>query len=227
MLLVFYIYLIVFAYGQTGSGKTFTMGTTSTSSLVEEEYGIVPRSFKQIFDTINEKKKENPQSDFTVRASFLEIYGEELRDLLEPSDQQKDITIHENENGDMVISGCSEEEANTPDDLLDYLTRGSLSRITASTLMNETSSRSHAIFTLHIEQYLPRESNDNDQKDNDLGSETRTAKLHFVDLAGSERASRTQATGQRLREGININKGLLALGNVISVLGDPTKKGAY
>lgn len=114
-------------------------------------------------------------------------------------------------------------------------------------MMNETSSRSHAIFTIHIQQYLPRNnisnnnnnsnsnsfSNENENEeyneeiDIDLGSETRTAKLHFVDLAGSERASRTQATGQRLREGININKGLLALGNVISVLSDPSKKGSH
>lgn len=103
------------------------MGTTSTSTLSEDEYGILPRSFDQIFETIINMKKEQPQADFVVRASFLEIYGEELRDLLEPNDSRnnstKDIQIREGDNGEMLILGCSEIETTSPNDLMDLLTR--------------------------------------------------------------------------------------------------------
>ena len=125
---------------------------------------------------------------------------------------------------------------NSAEEALRYLDEGCLARTTGSTMMNETSSRSHAIFTLVLEQRLPvmlassRSEADGgpvtDAEAAESGKvEVRTAKFHFVDLAGSERAKKTMATGQRMREGISINQGLLALGNVISALGDDKKRG--
>lgn len=115
------------------------------------------------------------------------------------------------------------------DDAIQYLKLGALSRTTASTQMNSQSSRSHAIFTLHIiqERIVPADSNDDCSTEPANEFETLSAKFHFVDLAGSERLKRTGATGERAKEGISINCGLLALGNVISALGDKSKKSLH
>lgn len=118
------------------------------------------------------------------------------------------------------IIGAKELTVASAREALRYLEEGCLARTTGSTMMNETSSRSHAIFTLLLEQRLPLPGDDSAGR-----VELRTAKFHFVDLAGSERAKKTMATGQRMKEGISINQGLLALGNVISALGDEKKRG--
>lgn len=148
--------------------------------------------------------------------------------------------IREVEDGTVQLIGVTEEEVPSAHHLMQSLERGSLARTTASTMMNAHSSRSHAIFTVIMEQNLPEGGEDADtgagagdggEEGGDGGesketvTEKRTSKFHFVDLAGSERAKRTQAVGQRLKEGIHINKGLLALGNVISALGDVRKRG--
>eukprot|EP00941_MAST-03F_sp_MAST-3F-sp1_P001539 g1539.t1 len=203
----------IVAYGQTGSGKTYTMGSECKSLYLNEEVGIIPRAMREIFRYMNTEKLQNNGSQFLVRVSFLEIYGEEIRDLSQMCRQKQSCdTIQLREkNGEVQTIGCTEKVVSCPDEALAFLENGLFFRTTASTQMNDTSSRSHAIFTLTLDQ--------------DLGSEMRRSKFHFVDLAGSERAKRTGAAGLRLRESININTGLLALGNVISALGDEKKRG--
>lgn len=222
------------------------MGTDSSTFVNESMNGILPRAFTQLYEIIN--KTSNSKDEYSIRATFIEIYGEELRDLLDPdSNNNKDILIRETETGELIIAGCKEEEINCQADLLSCLSRGSINRITASTCMNSNSSRSHALFSVYIERYIKdsnttntvstptNSSKDNNNSDssnssnsnNGITGETRTSKLNFVDLAGSERVGRTLATGDRFREGVNINKGLLCLGNVISILADPTKKGNH
>lgn len=258
----------VLAYGQTGSGKTYTMGT-STDSLVDDDdskLGVIPRAMSEIFEIIEDKKAANPGAEFYLRVQFLEIYGEDIRDLLDPagSSEGKVVSIRETDKG-LEIVGAVEEAVKSTQSMYEALERGSLCRTTGSTEMNLHSSRSHAIFTIIVEQHLPvavdssaaaastsATNSDEDGQQNageqhNAGAEGepssatssstssssedleyRIAKFHFVDLAGSERAKRTGATGTRLKEGININKGLLALGNVISALGDETKpKGTH
>lgn len=212
----------VLAYGQTGSGKTYTMGI-EPQALVdfdEDLGGIVPRAVGQLFDGIERRKSEathkNLAPEFTIRAQFIELYNEDIIDLLDNGNNingrklfTKPIRIHE-ANGSIVVSGVIHRPINSAREALDCLMNGSRFRRTASTKMNTHSSRSHAIFTLTIEQTrVAKESHD---------VETLLAKFHFVDLAGSERLKRTGATGQRAKEGISINSGLLCLGNVISAL---------
>ncbi|KAI9282205.1 hypothetical protein BY458DRAFT_497488 [Sporodiniella umbellata] len=203
----------ILAYGQTGSGKTFSMGTA-----LEEEgphQGIVPRFVKDLFDRLQDKKKQEPTLEFTVRVSFLELYNEELVDLLNPQCKKKcEVQIREDVNGHIYWAGVQEEVCETPEALVKYLIQGSLGRTTGSTEMNSVSSRSHAIFSVILKQQQSEE-------------QRVISKFHFVDLAGSERLKRTHAQGDRAREGIAINAGLLALGNVISALGDESRKSAH
>lgn len=237
------------AYGQTGSGKTYTMGTTELAGLTTEEYGVVPRVIQFVFDEI-EKRKE--KAEFVVKCTFLEIYNEELHDLLDPATcmtsetmtqymiqkNQKEITIREEKEGQISVYGLQEEKIESPDDLFSCLEKGSNFRSTSATLMNACSSRSHAIFTITIEQHIiedlyqanevPVESNGKPLKVKEDDPTTRdefmVAKFHFVDLAGSERLKKTGATGTTMKEGISINKGLLSLGNVISALTDENNR---
>lgn len=168
-----------------------------------------------------------------VTAQFLELYNEDLKDLLEPGGPRGGARIHEDTLGNIHLTGVEARVITTPEQALEYLRLGALSRTTGSTQMNSQSSRSHAIFTLYIKQqrYIKIEDPDADvdTANNDTTNEfeTLTAKFHFVDLAGSERLKRTGATGERAKEGISINCGLLALGNVISALGDKTKKALH
>lgn len=214
----------VLAYGQTGSGKTYTMGTTLENFTELESYGVIPRAMNTIFSLIDKEKENNPKAEFYLRVQFLELYGEEIRDLLSNT-RDKSLFIRETTSNGVSVSGAIEENVASAEDMFSALERGSLYRTTASTNMNLHSSRSHAIFTIIMEQHLPRAGVENLMKDGKNNTtmeeeiEYRTAKFHFVDLAGSERAKRTGATGKRLQEGININMGLLALGNVISALG--------
>lgn len=222
----------VLAYGQTGSGKTYTMGTNYNGE--GSISGIIPK----VMDTIFRKVETTRDStEFLIRVSFIEIFKEEVFDLLDQNSStlckgegvsaakalgpaRVPIQIRETVHGGITLAGVTEAEVKTKEEMALYLSRGSLSRATGSTNMNSQSSRSHAIFTITMEQkkmaHFP--------SDDDFGDDILCAKLHLVDLAGSERAKRTGADGMRFKEGIHINKGLLALGNVISALGDEKKR---
>ncbi|XP_009080760.1 PREDICTED: kinesin-like protein KIF21B, partial [Acanthisitta chloris] len=234
----------VLAYGQTGAGKTYTMGTGFDMSISEEEQGIIPRAIGHLFSGIEERKRTAESRgvaapEFKVSAQFLELYNEEILDLFDSTrdpdarHRKSNIKIHEDASGSIYTTGVTSRLISSQDELIQCLKQGALSRTTASTQMNVQSSRSHAIFTIHLCQMRvctrPELVNgevtgllDGSQPTTEY--ETLTAKFHFVDLAGSERLKRTGATGERAKEGISINCGLLALGNVISALGDQSKK---
>ncbi|KAM9329949.1 kinesin-like protein KIF27 [Gastrophryne carolinensis] len=209
----------VFAYGQTGSGKTYTIGGGHVASVADEEKGIIPRAIQELFQTIS----ENHNMDFNVKVSYIEVYKEDLRDLLELETNVKDIHIREDEKGNTVIVGAKECQVESADEVMSLLEAGSAARHTSTTQMNEHSSRSHAIFTIAICQ---QRDNNNDGVENSTTRSVQriTSKFHLVDLAGSERVTKTGNTGERFKESIQINSGLLALGNVISALADPKRK---
>ncbi|XP_052125712.1 kinesin-like protein KIF21A isoform X2 [Frankliniella occidentalis] len=232
----------VLAYGQTGSGKTYTMGTGFDVELQADDVGIIPRAIHHLFNGISartERARESgaPAPEFKIVCQFLELYNEEIIDLFNPSEHycnknKKAIKIHEYPEGGIYLVGVTTKAVQTPEEALQCLRLGALSRTTASTQMNSQSSRSHAIFTIYIKQERVVKIEGNEDFVNG-GTETAnecemlTAKFHFVDLAGSERLKRTGATGERAREGISINCGLLALGNVISALGDKSKRALH
>lgn len=231
--------------GQTGAGKTYTiLGPSAASAVgvddeVSREVGIIPRALGELFGGLEKSKKEVstmsdggvaeeggdnapsssfPSFEYNVKLQFLELYGEDIRDLLAPTgktgSKPTKLTIRDTSN-DCEVLGATSVDVSSADDALLCLTRGMLKRVTAATAMNAESSRSHAIMSVLIEQV----------KCVDGEKTTIKSKFNFVDLAGSERAKRTGASGQRLKEGIDINKGLLVLGNVISALAtiDPSK----
>ncbi|KAJ7942434.1 Kinesin-like protein [Quillaja saponaria] len=227
----------VLAYGQTGSGKTYTMGTGYNDN---HRTGLTPQVMRALFNRIETLKN---QTEFQLHVSFIEILKEEVRDLLDSVNMEKSdtcnshagkvtvpgrqpIQIRETSNGVITLAGSTEIAVATLEDMAACLELGSLSRATGSTNMNNQSSRSHAIFTITLEQmHKPHlDPRGNNIVDEDMGEEYLSAKLHLVDLAGSERAKRTGSDGLRFKEGIHINKGLLALGNVISALGDDKKR---
>ncbi|XP_054545509.1 kinesin-like protein KIF27 isoform X2 [Talpa occidentalis] len=211
----------VFAYGQTGSGKTYTIGGGHVASVVEGQKGIIPRAIQEIFQNIC----ENPSIDFNIKVSYIEVYKEDLRDLLELETSMKDLHIREDEKGNTVIVGAKECQVESADEVMSLLEMGNAARHTGTTQMNEHSSRSHAIFTISICQ---AGKNIDAAEDGDWYSHRHiVSKFHFVDLAGSERVTKTGNTGERFKESIQINSGLLALGNVISALGDPRKKSSH
>ncbi|KFO85464.1 Chromosome-associated kinesin KIF4, partial [Buceros rhinoceros silvestris] len=204
----------VLAYGQTGSGKTYSMGGTYTANQEEEpSVGVIPRVIKLLF-----KEKEQRQDwDFVLKVSYLEIYNEDILDLLCSSrERSSQISIREDPKEGIKIVGLTERNVTCAQDTVFCLEQGNNSRTVASTAMNSQSSRSHAIFTICIDQKKKADKNSSFH-----------SKLHLVDLAGSERQKKTKAEGDRLKEGININRGLLCLGNVISALGDENKKGGF
>ncbi|XP_037623411.1 kinesin-like protein KIF21A isoform X6 [Sebastes umbrosus] len=234
----------VFAYGQTGSGKTYTMGTGFDVNIVEEELGIVPRAVHHLFKGIEDRRQAaqeqgSPVPEFKINAQFLELYNEEVLDLFDSvrdSKQKSHIKIHEDATGGIYTVGVTTRTVSSEAEMMQCLKLGALSRTTASTQMNVQSSRSHAIFTIHLCQVrVCASDNQESETDNRVSNgnsemdeyETLTAKFHFVDLAGSERLKRTGATGDRAKEGISINCGLLALGNVISALGDRSKRSSH
>ncbi|XP_053328913.1 chromosome-associated kinesin KIF4A [Spea bombifrons] len=204
----------VVAYGQTGSGKTYSMGGAYTQDQENDlTVGVIPRVVKALFQEIDQRS----DWEFLLKVSYLEIYNEEILDLLDPSrDKGAPISIREDPKEGIKICGLTERDVKTALDTVSCLEHGNSSRTVASTAMNSQSSRSHAIFTISIDQ----------RKQGDKSSSFRS-KLHLVDLAGSERQKKTKAEGDRLKEGISINRGLLCLGNVISALGDETKKGSF
>uniref|UniRef100_A0A3Q3JNB4 Kinesin motor domain-containing protein n=1 Tax=Monopterus albus TaxID=43700 RepID=A0A3Q3JNB4_MONAL len=230
----------VFAYGQTGSGKTYTMGTGFDVNIVDEELGIIPRAVHHLFKGIEERRQAaqeqgRPVPEFKINAQFLELYNEEVLDLFDSTrdmKQKSHIKIHEDATGGIYTVGVTTRSVSSEAEMLQCLKLGALSRTTASTQMNVQSSRSHAIFTIHLCQVRVCQDNETDNRVSNGNSEmdeyeTLTAKFHFVDLAGSERLKRTGATGDRAKEGISINCGLLALGNVISALGDRSKRASH
>ncbi|KAG5843203.1 hypothetical protein ANANG_G00148260 [Anguilla anguilla] len=203
----------VLAYGQTGSGKTFSMGGTYTSAQENEPtVGVIPRVIQRIF----QEKEKRVDSEFSLAVSYLEIYNEDILDLLCGSKDKPAISIREDPKEGIKIVGLMEKEVQSAQEMVGCLEMGNGSRTVGSTAMNAASSRSHAIFTITLEQ---RASADR--------GESMVSKLHLVDLAGSERQKKTKAEGERLKEGISINRGLLSLGNVISALGDESKKGNF
>ncbi|PWA14672.1 hypothetical protein CCH79_00014381 [Gambusia affinis] len=236
----------IFAYGQTGSGKTYTMGTGFDVNIGDDEQGIIPRAIHHLFRGMEERRQAateqgRPVPEFKINAQFLELYNEEVLDLfdatrdLEARRQRSNIKIHEDANGGIYTVGVTTRTVTSAAEMMQCLKLGALSRTTASTQMNVQSSRSHAIFTIHLCQVRVCSPDNNDNvtnnrlaNDSEIDEfETLTAKFHFVDLAGSERLKRTGATGDRAKEGISINCGLLALGNVISALGDRSKRSTH
>jgi len=307
----------ILAYGQTSSGKSYTMGTSASDADYEAlvagrspdpSVGIIPRAVAQIFSTIRQNQSRSGAIQYTVKVSFIEIYNEDLIDLLAVQDGESRplVQIREGKNGQIMWQGLREVKVSGVADVMNHLLQGSSSRRTNETDMNAQSSRSHAIFSLTLIQRkfvgagappppsaahapssysnhgrttptgrtgLPRPSSTLGHRTGTsgggsglptlsgrtsatglrpvsmaissprspspaLGDEGRrpgtvstsegewttiTSKFHFVDLAGSERLKRTAAQGERAKEGISINSGLHALGNVISALGDPVK----
>lgn len=219
----------VLAYGQTGSGKTHTiLGQTDQSDdkLAPDEdqsqAGVIPRALRALFYALNQAKDASTDQckfEFNVKVQFLELYGEDIRDLLNPDPDGQKLSIRDGRPGvEPEVIGIKEIPVESAQDALLCLTRGSLRRVTRATAMNAESSRSHAIMSVIIEQTVTHYvENGNSTKPTEEKS-SRNSKFHFVDLAGSERIKRTNATGQGVKEGININKGLLVLGNVISAL---------
>uniref|UniRef100_A0A8C8C2N4 Kinesin-like protein n=1 Tax=Oncorhynchus tshawytscha TaxID=74940 RepID=A0A8C8C2N4_ONCTS len=204
----------VLAYGQTGSGKTFSMGGTYTSAQENEPtVGVIPRVVRMIF----QEREKHTDCEISLTVSYLEIYNEEILDLLCPSaskDKPSTINIREDPKEGIKIVGLTERQVMSAHEMVGCLELGNSARTVGSTAMNAASSRSHAIFTITLEQRRGADKSDNV-----------VSKLHLVDLAGSERQKKTKAEGDRLKEGISINRGLLSLGNVISALGDESKKG--
>eukprot|EP00002_Diphylleia_rotans_P024614 TRINITY_DN4867_c0_g1_i6.p1 TRINITY_DN4867_c0_g1~~TRINITY_DN4867_c0_g1_i6.p1 ORF type:complete len:835 (+),score=193.28 TRINITY_DN4867_c0_g1_i6:114-2507(+) len=196
----------IFAYGQTGTGKTFTMEGVSEP---KELRGIIPRSFQYIFDMIDHAS--DAKKKFLVRASYLEIYNEEIRDLL-GNDPMKKLELKESADTGVYVKDLSGFVVKSKSEIETLMAKGHKNRTVGATMMNAESSRSHSIFTILIES---AEESALDGKEH-----IKQGKLNLVDLAGSERANKTGATGERLKEGCKINLSLSALGNVISALVD-------
>ncbi|KAM9654288.1 kinesin-like protein KIF16B isoform 10-T16 [Morphnus guianensis] len=194
----------VFAYGQTGSGKSYTMMGNAGDA------GLIPRICEGLFSKISEKTKRN-EASFRTEVSYLEIYNERVRDLLRrKSSKTNNLRIREHPKEGPYVEDLSKHLVQNYTDVEELMDAGNINRTTAATGMNDVSSRSHAIFTINFTQA---------KFDSEMPCET-VSKIHLVDLAGSERADATGATGVRLKEGGNINKSLVTLGNVISALAD-------
>lgn len=193
----------IFAYGQTGTGKTHTMQGVSDEPDMR---GVIPNSFHHIFTLISRTQNQK----YLVRSSYLEIYQEEIRDLL-CKDNNKKLELKENPEFGVYVKGLSSVVTKNTTEIEHVMNIGNQSRSVGFTNMNERSSRSHAIFVITVE--CSEEGPDGEDH-------IRVGKLNMVDLAGSERQSKTGAKGKRLKEATKINLSLSALGNVISALVD-------
>ncbi|XP_028942697.1 kinesin-like protein KIF19, partial [Antrostomus carolinensis] len=190
----------IFAYGPTGAGKTYTMlGTDS-------EPGIYIRTLDDLFKALEATTEE---MDYRVSMSYLEIYNEVIRDLLNPS--LGFLDLREDPRGSIQIAGITEVSTTNAQEIMQLLTKGNKERTQEPTAANKTSSRSHAVLQVTVTQKSRRKV---------MGEEVRIGKLFMVDLAGSERAAQTQNRGQRMKEGAHINRSLLALGNCINALSE-------
>ncbi|XP_028306611.1 kinesin-like protein KIF27 [Gouania willdenowi] len=195
----------VFCYGQTGSGKSYTLGGRRDTD--DEDGGVVDLAVQDLFSLLEEKRSSG--DDMQVTVSYIELYMEELRDLLEMPHIHKDLHIREDERGNTVVVGAKEVDVSSVEELLSFVNMGRVLSQTGSTGMNQESSRSHTVLTLHIRP-CRHDSNNN--------SNGFSSKLRLVDLAGSERVARTGNSGTKLKESAHINAGLLALGNVMRAL---------
>ncbi|KAK4241360.1 hypothetical protein C8A03DRAFT_41187 [Achaetomium macrosporum] len=244
------------AYGQSGAGKSYTMGTSGPSEQDDPNaMGVIPRAATALFERLD-GPKGNPnrnsmsqlrtpsrysmqpanfsrgEKNWTLRASYVEIYNEQLRDLLVedhiPPHERGTVTIREDVKGNIILTGLRQVEVNSVEDLMNVLNQGSTLRQTDATAINARSSRSHAVFSLNLVQKKSKlQAAQGPEKRFSMPVEALTgadtlvttdSKMHFVDLAGSERLKNTGAQGERAREGISINGGLAALGKVISQL---------
>jgi len=188
----------MFAYGQTGSGKTFTM--EGTDSLP----GVIPRMVDDVFDRIMNGDELDENLEFLVRVSYVEIYNEKIRDLLEPANV--DLRIRDHKDKGVYIEEAAKPYVGGPEETLSLMASGHLNRAVTSTNMNDESSRSHAVFMLIVEQ-------------KDVKTESKkSSKLMLVDLAGSEKVRKTNVVGKALTEAKNINRSLSCLGMVINSL---------
>ncbi|XP_035992124.1 kinesin-like protein KIF13B isoform X6 [Fundulus heteroclitus] len=194
----------IFAYGQTGSGKSYTMMGSG------DQPGLIPRLCSALFERTKEEQRE--QESFTVEVSYMEIYNEKVRDLLDPKGGRQPLRVREHKVLGPYVDGLSRLAVASYKDIESLMSEGNKSRTVAATNMNEESSRSHAVFNIILTHTLK-----------DLRSGTsgeKVSRLSLVDLAGSERAAKTGAAGERLKEGSNINKSLTTLGLVISALAE-------
>ncbi|CAJ2628859.1 unnamed protein product [Trifolium pratense] len=194
----------VFAYGQTNSGKTHTMRGS------KDEPGVIPRAVHDLFQIL----QQDVDREFLLRMSYMEIYNEEINDLLAP--EHRKLQIHENIERGIYVAGLREEIVTSPEQVLDLMEFGESHRHIGETNMNLYSSRSHTIFRMIIES---RDRNENESTDSSCDA-VRVSVLNLVDLAGSERATKTGAEGVRLKEGSHINKSLMTLGTVIKKLSE-------
>ncbi|XP_016347854.1 kinesin-like protein KIF13B isoform X3 [Sinocyclocheilus anshuiensis] len=194
----------IFAYGQTGSGKSYTMMGSA------DQPGLIPRLCSSLFERTIQQQRE--EESFTVEVSYMEIYNEKVRDLLDPKGSRQALRVREHKVLGPYVDGLSRLAVESYKDIESLMSEGNKSRTVAATNMNEESSRSHAVFNIILTHTL---------KDLQSGtSGEKVSKLSLVDLAGSERAAKTGAAGERLKEGSNINKSLTTLGLVISALAD-------
>ncbi|XP_076835244.1 kinesin-like protein KIF13B isoform X2 [Brachyhypopomus gauderio] len=194
----------IFAYGQTGSGKSYTMMGTV------DQPGLIPRLCSSLFERTVQQQRE--EESFAVEVSYMEIYNEKVRDLLDPKGSRQALKVREHKVLGPYVDGLSRLAVASYKDIESLMSEGNKSRTVAATNMNEESSRSHAVFNIILTHTL---------KDLQSGvSGEKVSKLSLVDLAGSERAAKTGAAGERLKEGSNINKSLTTLGLVISALAD-------
>jgi chromosome segregation ATPase len=250
----------ILAYGQSGSGKSYTMGTSGPQEQDDPVHmGIVPRAAQTLFEKLNAvsgrtmsglsglrtpkrystnplAQAGQPEKGWTLKATYVEIYNEQLRDLLvdesvHPADRAT-VAIREDTKGRILLTGLTQRDINSAEDIFEALNFGSTIRQTDATAINARSSRSHAVFSLNLVQRKSdsgsmtpmtprRDRHVSVPSESSIGSEnvvTTDSKLHFVDLAGSERLKNTGATGDRAKEGISINAGLASLGKVISQL---------
>ncbi|XP_068931754.1 kinesin-like protein KIF13B isoform X2 [Petaurus breviceps papuanus] len=194
----------IFAYGQTGSGKSYTMMGTA------DQPGLIPRLCSGLFERT--QKEENEEQSFKVEVSYMEIYNEKVRDLLDPKGSRQTLKVREHNVLGPYVDGLSKLAVTSYKDIESLMSEGNKSRTVAATNMNEESSRSHAVFKIILTHTLY------DVQSGTSGE--KVGKLSLVDLAGSERATKTGAAGDRLKEGSNINKSLTTLGLVISALAD-------
>lgn len=246
------------AYGQSGAGKSYTMGTSGPAEQGDLEImGVIPRAATALFEKLDGGKPisnrnsmsglrtptrystnvsammaKSAEKNWTLKATYVEIYNEQLRDLLVPETvplhERGTVTIREDVKGHILLTGLHQVEINSVDDLMSALNFGSMIRQTDSTAINAKSSRSHAVFSLNLIQRKNKfQTAQGAEKRFSVPIEAMTggdsmvtidSKLHFVDLAGSERLKNTGAQGERAKEGISINAGLASLGKVISQL---------
>ncbi|XP_076822922.1 kinesin-like protein KIF14 isoform X2 [Clavelina lepadiformis] len=207
----------LFAYGQTGSGKSYTiMG-------LGDDKGVVPRFCEQLFSSIQQRKNEINNVHYHVQVGYFEIYNEKIHDLLVSSQPSADgsvtkqvLRVREHPELGPYVEGLSKFSVSSFADVQAWLEVGNRQRATASTGMNDKSSRSHSVFTMSLVQTTTEDL------EGEKHESSRRSQVNLVDLAGSERSSTAGTSGQRLKEGASINKSLLTLGKVISALSERT-----